>query len=71
MKKRAESAVHQGSVHLIRQQNSAGRFDGQLSSSTFPSCAYAWVKLAQNQLPDQMLIDWFLKNQKPGRDVGA
>ena len=63
MKKRAESAVHQGSVHLIRQQNSTGSFDGQLSSSTFPSCAYAWVKLAQNQLPDQMLIDWFLKNQ--------
>ena len=63
MKKRAESAVNRGSAHLMRQQNSTGSFDGKLSSSTFPSCAYAWVKLAQNQLPDQMLIDWFLKNQ--------
>ena len=65
MKKLAESAVHRGSTYLMRQQNSAGSFEGELSSSTFPSCAYAWVKLAQNQLPDQMLIDWFLKNQNP------
>lgn len=65
MKKLAESAVHRGSTNLMRQQNSAGSFEGELSSSTFPSCAYAWVKLAQNQLPDQMLIDWFLKNQNP------
>ena len=63
MKKLAELAVHQGSAHLMKQQNTAGCFEGKLSSSTFPSCAYAWVKLAQNQLPDRKLIDWFLKNQ--------
>ena len=63
MKTLAELAVHRGSTYLMRQQNTTGSFEGQLSSSTFPSCAYAWVKLAQNQLPDQMLIDWFLRNQ--------
>ena len=63
MKKLAESAVHRGTAHLMKQQNSSGSFEGELSSSTFPSCAYAWVKIAQNHLPDQMLIDWFLKNQ--------
>ena len=63
MKKLAVSAVHRGSAHLMKQQKSAGSFEGELSSSTFPSCAYAWVMLAQNQLPDQTLIDWFLMNQ--------
>ncbi len=65
MKKLAESALHRGSAHLLRQQNSTGSFEGKLSSSTFPTCAYAWVMFAQNQLPDQMLIDWILNNQNP------
>ena len=58
-----ESAVRQGTAFLLTQQNAAGYFEGQLSSSTFPTCAYAWVQLTQNQQPSQAQIDWFIKNQ--------
>ena len=49
----------------MQQQTPAGNFEGQLSSSTFPTCAYAWVLLAQDQLPDEALIDWLIKHQNP------
>ena len=63
MREKIKSAVHQGTAFLIKQQSLTGHFEGQLSSSTFPTCAYAWVQLAQDQLPDGGLINWFLKNQ--------
>ena len=49
----------------MQQQTPAGNFEGQLSSSTFPTCAYAWVLLAQDQLPDEALINWLIKHQNP------
>ncbi len=60
-----KSALHRGTTFLMQQQNSAGNFEGQLSSSTFPTCAYAWVSLAQDRLPDGALIDWLIKHQNP------
>ena len=60
-----KSALHRGTTFLMQQQNPAGNFEGQLSSSTFPTCAYAWVSLAQDQLPDGALIDWLIKHQNP------
>ncbi len=63
MNESIESAVDRSTAFLMQQQNVGGNFEGQLSSSTFPTCAYAWVQLAQNQLPDQALIDWLLNNQ--------
>ena len=60
-----KSALHRGTAFLMQQQNSAGNFEGQLSSSTFPTCAYAWVLFAQDQLPDEALIDWLIKHQNP------
>ncbi len=63
MSESVESAVQRGAAFLIAQQKSEGNFEGRLSSSTFPTCAYAWAQFAQNQLPDAGLIDWFLKNQ--------
>ena len=63
MREKIKKAVHQGTAFLIKQQSLTGHFEGQLSSSTFPTCAYAWVQLAQDQLPDGGLINWFLKNQ--------
>ena len=58
-----KSALHCGTAFLIQQQTPAGNFEGQLSSSTFPTCAYAWVSLAQDRLPDEALIDWLIKHQ--------
>ncbi len=64
-KEEVKSALHRGTAFLRQQQNSAGNFEGQLSSSTFPTCAYAWVLFAQDQLPDDGLIDWLIKHQNP------
>lgn len=48
---------------LMKQQQHNGNFEGLLSSSTFPSCAYAWLQLAQGNTPDTKLIDWFINTQ--------
>ena len=60
-----KSALHRGTTFLMQQQNPVGNFEGRLSSSTFPTCAYAWVFLAQDQLPDEALIGWLIKHQNP------
>ncbi len=49
---------------LLTHQQPDGNFEGLLSSSTFPSCAYAWVQLIQGSTPDTKLIDWFINSQK-------
>ena len=63
MHQNVESAVRRGIAFLLTQQTKAGCFEGKLSSSTFPTCAYAWIQLVQGQLPSTAQIDWFIKNQ--------
>ena len=63
MRQNVESAVRHGIAFLLTQQTKAGCFEGRLSSSTFPTCATAWIQLAQGQLPSTAQIDWFIKNQ--------
>lgn len=65
MNEEVQSALHRGITFLTEQQNSEGGFEGQLSSSTFPTCAYAWVSLAQDRLPDEGLVDWLIEHQNP------
>ena len=65
MNKEVKSALHRGIAFLMQQQNAAGGFEGQLSSSTFPTCAYGWVLFAQDQLPDEALINWLIEHQNP------
>lgn len=48
---------------LSSMQKSDGNFEGNLSSSTFPSCAYAWIQLIQGEIPEESLINWFIDNQ--------
>ena len=57
------SALQRGIAFLRKQQRASGNFEGQLSSSTFPSCAYAWVQLVQGETPDSSQLDWFITNQ--------
>lgn len=64
IKQQVSSALARAIDFLLAQQQADGNFEGQLSSSTFPSCAYAWVQLAQGQTPEKVLIDWFINNQK-------
>ena len=65
MNEEVKSALHRGVTFLMQQQNAAGGFEGQLSSSTFPTCAYGWVLFAQDQLPDEALINWLIEHQNP------
>ena len=64
IKQQATSALARAIDFLLAQQHADGNFEGQLSSSTFPSCAYGWIQLAQGQTPEKALVDWFIKNQK-------
>ena len=63
MKENVKSALTRGTAHLLTQHCKDGNFEGQLSSSTFPTCAYAWIELIQNETPDPALIEWFIANQ--------
>ena len=63
MKEQVTSALTRGTAFLLTQQREDGQFEGQLSSSTFPSCAYAWIQLARGETPAPGLIQWFRANQ--------
>ena len=63
MKEQVRSALTRGITSLLTHQRTDGGFEGQLSSSTFPTCAYAWIQLAQGETPDADLIEWFVANQ--------
>lgn len=64
----AKSALSRNVDFLLTHQQSDGNFEGQLSASTFPSCAYAWIQLARGEMPEPPLVDWFINNQN---DHGA
>ena len=64
MKEHAKSALTRATTFLLTQRREDGGFEGQLSSSTFPTCAYAWIQLAQGETPDPDLTEWFITNQK-------
>ena len=64
MTEEIKSALTRGTAFLLQQQCKDGNFEGQLSSSTFPTCAYAWIELVRGETPDPSLIEWFVANQK-------
>lgn len=63
MKEEIKSALTRGTAYLFTQQCKDGNFEGQLSSSTFPTCAYAWIELVRGETPDSALTEWFIENQ--------
>jgi squalene cyclase len=63
MKEEIISALARGTAFLLAQHCEDGNFEGELSSSTFPSCAYAWIQLARGETPEPTLIEWFIENQ--------
>ena len=58
-----ETALRRGTSFLMTQSHNTGCFEGKLSSSTFPTCAYAWVQFALGKFPDSDLVGWLLHNQ--------
>ena len=63
MKEEVKTALARGTAFLFEQHWEDGNFEGQLSSSTFPTCAYAWIELIRGEPPDPALIEWFTTNQ--------
>ena len=63
MKEQVASALTRGTTSLLAQQVKDGNFEGQLSSSTFPTCAYAWIELIRSETLDPALTEWFIANQ--------
>ena len=63
MKQEINSALTLGTTFLLGQQCEGGNFEGQLSSSTFSSCAYVWIQLACGNTPEPAMIEWFRANQ--------
>ena len=63
MKEEIVSALARGIAFLLAQHCEDGNFEGELSSSTFPSCASAWIQLARGETPEPALIEWFIENQ--------
>ena len=57
------NSIKKGSHFLIEQQFSDGRFEGILSSMTFPTCALAWVQIAQGNSVSSPLINWLEKQR--------
>jgi squalene-hopene/tetraprenyl-beta-curcumene cyclase len=49
--------------HLLKLQRDDGHFEGELSSNTFPTCAYTLVQLALDQPIDDDLVRWFAESQ--------
>ena len=70
MKKEITSALTRSTAFLLAQQCEVGNFEGQLSSSTFPTCAYAWIELVRGETPDPALIKWFVENQNADGEWG-
>ena len=64
MNEEVRSALTHSTAFLLSQHCKDGNFEGQLSSSTFPTCAYAWIELVRGETPDPALIEWFITNQK-------
>ena len=70
MKENVISALTHGITALLAQQREEGVFEGQLSSSTFPTCAYGWIQLARGETPDPSLTEWFVANQNEDGEWG-
>ena len=70
MEKHIISALTRGITALLIHQRKDGGFEGQLSSSTFPTCAYAWIQLARGEIPDPQLTQWFITHQNPDGNWG-
>ena len=63
MTEEVRSALTRSTAFLLEQHYKDPNFEGQLSSSTFPTCAYAWIELVRGETPDPALLEWFIANQ--------
>lgn len=70
MPRKIEQTKQRGITSLLNLQADDGRFEGQLSSNTYPTCAYGLVQLAAGKCLDDELINWFLDHQNDDGTYG-
>ena len=58
-----QESIKKAIPHLLKLQRDDGRFEGELSSNIYPTCAYTLVQLALGQPIDDDLVKWFIKSQ--------
>jgi len=58
-----QDSIKRAILHLLKLQRDDGRFEGELSSNIYPTCAYALVQLALGQPIDDNLVNWFIRSQ--------
>ncbi|HGE69529.1 TPA: hypothetical protein ENX78_01755, partial [Candidatus Poribacteria bacterium] len=58
-----KESIERSIPHLLKLQKEDGHFEGELSSNTFPTCAYVLTQLDLGQPIDEKIIGWFEKNQ--------
>jgi squalene cyclase len=63
MMEKIEQSIQRGIKSLLNLQAEDGRFEGRLSSNTYPTCAYGLVQLAVNESLDDALVNWLLEHQ--------
>ena len=59
-----KESIKRSIPHLLKWQCKDGHFEGELSSNTFPTCAYALIQLELGLPIDDKLIEWFIRSQK-------
>jgi hypothetical protein len=59
-----QESIKKSITHLLKWQYDDGHFEGELSSNTFPTCAYAIIQLELGLPIDNELIEWFVRSQK-------
>ncbi|MFQ6043015.1 MAG: prenyltransferase/squalene oxidase repeat-containing protein [Candidatus Poribacteria bacterium] len=63
MMKKIEQSIQCCIKSLLSLQSEDGRFEGRLSSNTYPTCAYGLVQLSVGKPLDDALINWLLGHQ--------
>ncbi|MBD3182298.1 hypothetical protein GF312_08400 [Candidatus Poribacteria bacterium] len=58
-----QESINKGASYLLNLQYEDGRFEGEFSASTFPTCAYALTQLEMQGQVDEKLVDWFEEYQ--------
>lgn len=58
-----DEIIEKTALNLLSFQKDDGRFEGELSANTFPTCTYALAQMAMGRSVDNDMINWFIENQ--------
>lgn len=65
MRDEVTTALEGALAKLRSSQSEDGRFEGHLSSNTYPTCSFAVIEKLLGERVDEGVIEWLLRNQNP------